>query len=125
MKSPNANPAAYSTMRSNHIGNPSVAVMTAARMMPVASPATQWIVEPTPLFPEWCDERFVLTWARLFVRHHVEQETERSHVQRDEDKPPFHHDGLGVVPILIPRHVDRRSRGEREPRNEKIIDRSD
>jgi len=41
MKSPKAKPAAYSTMRSIHIGRPSEAVMTAARMMPVASPATQ------------------------------------------------------------------------------------
>ena len=47
MKSPNENPARYSTIRSIHIGNPRKAVVAAARMMPVASPATQWIVLPT------------------------------------------------------------------------------
>jgi hypothetical protein len=34
-------PATYSTIRSSHIGRPSAAVTAAARMMPVASPATQ------------------------------------------------------------------------------------
>ena len=48
--SPTENPATYSTIRSIHIGRPSVAVMTAAAMIPVASPATQWIVEPMPCF---------------------------------------------------------------------------
>ena len=48
MKRPKANPARYSTMRSIHIGRPRLAVITAATMMPVASPATQWIVDPTP-----------------------------------------------------------------------------
>jgi hypothetical protein len=38
---PNAKPAAYSTMKSIHIGRPSAAVTAAARMIPVASPATQ------------------------------------------------------------------------------------
>ncbi len=50
MKSPNPKPVRYSTMRSAHIGRPSAAVITAARMIPVASPATQWIVDPTPCF---------------------------------------------------------------------------
>ena len=50
IRRPKRNPAMYSTIRSIHIGNPSVAVMTAAKMMPVASPATQWMVLPTPCF---------------------------------------------------------------------------
>lgn len=50
MKSPNANPAMYSTMKSIHMGNPSAAVIAAAVMIPVASPAMQWTVEPTPCF---------------------------------------------------------------------------
>jgi hypothetical protein len=50
MNRPKAKPAVYSTIRSIHIGNPRAAVMTAAVMMPVASPATQWTVEPTPCF---------------------------------------------------------------------------
>jgi hypothetical protein len=41
MKRPKLNPVAYSTIRSSHIGSPRVEVMAAARMMPVASPATQ------------------------------------------------------------------------------------
>src|ERR1700730_12276210 len=36
MKSPKAKPARYSTMRSFHIASPSVAVITAAKMMPVS-----------------------------------------------------------------------------------------
>jgi len=50
MNKPKAKPAAYSMMRSSHIGKPSAAVTAAARMMPVASPAMQWMVEPTPCF---------------------------------------------------------------------------
>ena len=50
MKRPKAKPARYSTIRSSHMGRPSAAVIAAARMMPVASPATQWMVEPTPCF---------------------------------------------------------------------------
>jgi hypothetical protein len=50
MNSPKANPATYSTIRSSHMGRPSKAVMTAAAMMPVASPAMQCTVEPTPCF---------------------------------------------------------------------------
>jgi NADH-quinone oxidoreductase subunit I len=41
MKRPKAKPAKYSTIRSCHIGRPRVAVTTAAKMTPVASPATQ------------------------------------------------------------------------------------
>ena len=47
---PNANPAAYSMIRSSHMGRPSDATTTAATMMPVASPATQWMVDPMPCF---------------------------------------------------------------------------
>ena len=47
---PNKNPAVYSMIRSNHIGRPISATATAATMMPVASPATQCTVEPTPCF---------------------------------------------------------------------------
>jgi hypothetical protein len=50
MNSPNANPAMYSTMRSTHIGRPNAAVIAAAAMIPVASPATQWMVDPMPCF---------------------------------------------------------------------------
>ena len=41
MRSPKRKPAMYSISRSAHIGSPSRAVMIAARMIPVASPATQ------------------------------------------------------------------------------------
>jgi hypothetical protein len=50
MNRANAKPAAYSTIRSIHIEKPSAAVMAAARMMPVASPATQCTVELMPCF---------------------------------------------------------------------------
>jgi hypothetical protein len=50
ISSPKANPARYSTTTSSHIGRPNAEVMTAEAMMPVASPATQWIVEPSPCF---------------------------------------------------------------------------
>ena len=57
MNSPNAKPAAYSTMRSIHIGKPMSAVTVAARMIPVASPATQWIVDPRPCFQSGATKR--------------------------------------------------------------------
>lgn len=47
---PNAKPKAYSVTRSTHIGVPTAAVMTAAMMIPVASPATQWMVDPSACF---------------------------------------------------------------------------
>ena len=50
MNSPKAKPAAYSTMKSSHIGSPRMAVMAAAAMMAVASPAMQCTVDPTPCF---------------------------------------------------------------------------
>ena len=50
MSKPNAKPAMYSTAASTPIGNPSRLVTAAATMMPVASPAMQWIAEPTDCF---------------------------------------------------------------------------
>lgn len=50
MSRPKPNPTAYSTTRSIPIGKPTRAVTVAARMMPVASPATQWMVEPIACF---------------------------------------------------------------------------
>lgn len=50
MKSPKMKPNAYSAVKSSHIGSPSSPVTVAARMTPVASPATQWRVEPTVCF---------------------------------------------------------------------------
>lgn len=44
---PNRNPSAHSHSTSAHIGIGSWAVMTAAARMPIPSPATQCIVEPT------------------------------------------------------------------------------
>jgi len=44
MDRPRAKLARYSTIRSNQIGRLSRAVMTEVRIMPVASPATQWMV---------------------------------------------------------------------------------
>src|SRR3954469_17797654 len=87
---PNPKPAAYSTRRSHFIGNPSAAVMAAAKMMPVASPATQWIVEPTPLFPERRREALVLAGAGLLVGQDVKEEAKRTHVERNEDEAPLH-----------------------------------
>lgn len=41
----------YSTIKSSYIGSPNAAVTAAAiMMMPVASPATQWIIEPIACF---------------------------------------------------------------------------
>ncbi len=50
MNRPKEKPAAYSTMKSIHIGKPSSPVIAAAAMMPLASPAMQCTVEPTPCF---------------------------------------------------------------------------
>ena len=50
IRRPNRKPPMYSTIRSAHIGRPTSVATTAASMIPVASPATQWTVEPTLCF---------------------------------------------------------------------------
>ena len=50
MKKPKPKPSRYSAVMSNHIGNPSSPVIVAAMITPVASPATQWSVEPSACF---------------------------------------------------------------------------
>ena len=50
MSRPNRKPNVYSTRRSIHIGKPRSAVTVAAVMIPVASPAIQCTVLPTPCF---------------------------------------------------------------------------
>lgn len=49
-RSPSEYPAAYSMTRSTGFVKPSAVVTAVARMIPPASPATQWIVEPTARF---------------------------------------------------------------------------
>ena len=50
INNPNAKPATYSTTKSTAIGSPSRPVTVAATMIPVASPARQWMVDPRPCF---------------------------------------------------------------------------
>lgn len=50
MNRPKAKPAAYSIQMSTPICRLKKLVITAATMMPVASPAAQWMVEPTACF---------------------------------------------------------------------------
>lgn len=47
---PKVKPSRYSHVKSIHIENPSAVVMAAAKMMPVTSPARQWMVEPSACF---------------------------------------------------------------------------
>src|SRR3977135_2346489 len=42
-------------------------------------------------------------------------------LKRDEDEPPFHHGGLGIVLELIDRDIDRRKSGEHEPCDQEIV----
>jgi len=55
------------------MGRPNMAVMTAARMMPVASPATQWMVLPTPCFQSGAVKLLVGAGARLLVGKNVDE----------------------------------------------------
>ena len=41
-------------------------------------------------------------------------------LKRDEDEPPFHHGGLGILE-LIDRDIDRRKSGEHEPCDQEIV----
>ena len=50
IRRPKAKPKTYSTMVSPHMGRPAAVVTTEAKMMPVASPATQWMVDPSDCF---------------------------------------------------------------------------
>src|SRR6266498_2182314 len=90
MNKPNPKPAAYSMTRSIPIGSPSSPVMVAATMIPVASPATQWIVEPRPCFQSgWMKRSWVPGNGSLHDRT-VEHEGDRPEIERDEHPAPFH-----------------------------------
>lgn len=43
----------------------------------------------------------------------------------DQDEAPLHHNRLGVVPILVPTDVERRSQRECKPDEEKVVNRLD
>jgi hypothetical protein len=63
-------------------------VTAAARMMPVASPAAQWTVLPTPCFQSGAVKRSCSPGARLLVGKDVEQESERAHIERNQAEAP-------------------------------------
>src|SRR5882724_8202478 len=105
MKRPKAKPAAYSTIKSIHMGKPSVAVMAAAAMIPVASPATQCTVEPTPCFHRGLMNSSCVPGPRFLIAHHVQRQSDWTHVQGDQDPAPLHHQRFGIVPELVPSHV--------------------
>mmetsp|Transcript_61795 Transcript_61795/g.146124 ORF Transcript_61795/g.146124 Transcript_61795/m.146124 type:complete len:282 (+) Transcript_61795:779-1624(+) len=74
------------------------------------------------LLPKRLDEDLVLARRRLLVRHHVQQQPDRPHVEGHQHEPPLHHHGLGVVAKLVPCHVGRIQAGEREPDDQEIVD---
>lgn len=80
-------------------------------MMPVASPATQWIVLPIPCFQSGGNEFLVRTRTWFLVCQHVEQQTDRAEIEGYQHKPPFHHHGFGIVAELIPGHIKRTQSG--------------
>ena len=75
------------------------------------------------LFPQRLYERFMRARCRLLVRHHVEQQADRPHVERDQYEAPLHHRGFGIAAELIPRHIDCREHRNGKPRVDKDIDR--
>jgi len=99
-----------------------VAVIAAATMIPVASPAQQCIVEPTLCFQQRRDERLVGSGSRLLVCHHVEKQAERAHVESDQHKAPLHHRRLGVPSELVVRNVRGAAGGNGEPSRQEPID---
>ena len=125
MKRPKAKPARYSTIRSSHIGRPSVAVIDGGEddAGGVAGDAVDGRADA--LLPQRLDELLMLAGARLLVGQHVEQQPDRPHVERDEDEAPLHHHGLGVVAVLIDADIERRGDRQREPDHEEIVDRLD
>src|SRR6266542_4351728 len=121
MNKPNPKPAAYSMTRSIPIGSPSSPVMVAATMIPVASPATQWIVEPRPCFQSgWMKRSWVPGNGSLHDRT-VEHEGDRPEIERDEHPAPFHDFQFWVVPPGVQGDVSHRDRREGEPDEEDEI----
>ena len=74
------------------------------------------------LLPQSGREPLVCPGPGLFVGEHVEEESERAHVERDEDEAPLHDRGLGVVAKLVPGHIRRGHGGEQEPGDQEVID---
>src|SRR5882672_9433660 len=64
----------------------------------------------------------MLARARLLVCEDVQQQAERSHIQRNEDESPLHHHRLWVAPKLIPGNVAGRRERDQKPREEEIVD---
>ena len=74
------------------------------------------------LLPQRRDEFLVGSRTRLLVGKHVEEQSDRPHIQSDEDEPPLHHRGLGIAAELIPGNVGRRGQGKRQPGQDEIVD---
>jgi len=67
------------------------------------------------LLPKGFDELLVGAGGRLLVGHHIEQQADRTHVQRDEDEAPFHHPRFGIVAELVYGNIPGGEEGDGEP----------
>jgi hypothetical protein len=99
-----------------------VAVIAAATMIPVASPAQQCIVEPTLCFQSGATNASWVPGRGSFVCHHIEKQAERAHVESDQHKAPLHHRRLGVPSELVVRNVRGAAGGNGEPSRQEPID---
>ena len=73
------------------------------------------------LLPQRRREALMLARTRFLVGEHVEQETEGTHVQRDEDEAPLHHRRLGIAGELVVGDVGRGRGGHDEPGDQVVV----
>jgi hypothetical protein len=65
----------------------------------------------------------VFAEPRFLVRENIEQQSKRAPVESDEDEPPFHYDGFGIVAALVKGDVESGSQRQQKPAGHEIIDR--
>src|SRR6266849_3411048 len=68
------------------------------------------------LFPQRTHELFVSAGRRFFVGHHIQEKSDRSHVERDQHESPFHHRRLWVISQLVVCDVRGGHHGGQQPR---------
>jgi hypothetical protein len=73
------------------------------------------------LLPQQRGELLVRARPRLLVRQDIEEQPERTHIERDQDEAPLHHVRFGIVGELVIGDVGRRRAGHDEPGDQEEI----
>lgn len=84
-------------------------------MTPVASPATQWSVEPRACLHLWGYEGLVLARARFLVSQDVQREGNWPHIETGQHRGPLDNGILERCGKDVPRDVNDRDEGQHKP----------